>query len=602
MDASHGGDAECKGHDSPILELDLDKVRTAILDLQRTFRLRRLSYAVKANPHPGVLLTVRDCGGWFDIASVGELRQMLSLNIPAERLVVGMPVQSMADITTALSAGVKSFVADSAEQLERLATAGASKVALRLSVPSQGSRWPLSEKFGATPEVISELARQARDLNLTVEAITFHVGSQAESIQVWRSALRSVGHVLQELDQDGIRVPLINLGGGFPVPYEGSSPPTIEEIGAEVDAAVAEELPYPVALAAEPGRFIVAAAGTIHARIIGTAVRSDRRWLYLNVGCYNGLFEAGRTGGAVKLPVRAVDHGTDSCESMVLAGPSCDGDDVMEERMLPAAVTTGDRIRFEYAGAYSLSYATPLCGLSSPIVQTRTTRHRASWRQQVSVVRLAYGQTGYEAACELEFSVFRQAGFLDDDGTLDDFRDYGHQSVFTVVEENGELVGALREILSGSRPFKTLIDLPLAPAGAALVGSITPIHLSEIGTLAVRRDVRGRSVAEILYAASWAATIARGGTHWLASIDAGLLEAIRTAYGVSFVELGSAQDYYGSPTVPVLLDLRELVMRLSPMHQTMLEAFATTPVLGTPSPDDSHGWVASPSRDGCVIC
>jgi ornithine decarboxylase len=146
------------------------------------------------------------------------------------------------------------------------------------------------------------------------------------------------------------------VGGGFPVSYRDPAP-SMADCAAAVSAAVSSHFgdDHPP-LAIEPGRVIVATAGTIRASVIAVADR-DRRWVYLDVGRYNGLAETENEYIAYRL---TVSRPSDMDGPVVIAGPTCDGDDVLYQHTaysLPLDLRAGDRVDILDAGAYTASYS-----------------------------------------------------------------------------------------------------------------------------------------------------------------------------------------------------------------------------------------------------
>jgi ornithine decarboxylase len=133
--------------------------------------------------------------------------------------------------------------------------------------------------------------------------------------------------------------------------------PGIGELAAEIRAAVRRWFPGRAPeLAVEPGRLLVAEAGVLHASVVRVSRRHDgRRWVYLDVGRYGGLAE---TEGEAIGYRPATGHDGGPLAPAVLAGPTCDGDDVLyREIQLPVALRSGDAVRLLAAGAYTASYA-----------------------------------------------------------------------------------------------------------------------------------------------------------------------------------------------------------------------------------------------------
>jgi ornithine decarboxylase len=335
--------------------VDLAVVRARIAELRAVMPGALVFYAVKANPAPEVVSTLVEAGSGFDVASMGELRQVLALGADPETVCHANPVRAPADVLEATRAGVQLFVTDSPEDLAVLAgCAPGAQVLVRLAVDERGSATPFGGKFGCSRAEATALLRQAEATGLRPVGLSFHVGSQQVRPRAWSDAIGAAAAATS--DAGWARLPLLDLGGGFPVAYRDAVPP-LSRFAEEIGAAVRSHFPgEPPGLAVEPGRFLVAEAGVLHASVVRVSQRHDgRRWVYLDVGRYGGLAET--EGEAIAYRLATPHDGGDTAPA-VLAGPTCDGDDVLyREVALPVALRAGDRIRFLAAGAYTASYS-----------------------------------------------------------------------------------------------------------------------------------------------------------------------------------------------------------------------------------------------------
>jgi ornithine decarboxylase len=131
-------------------------------------------------------------------------------------------------------------------------------------------------------------------------------------------------------------------------------------------------LPYEVPVVVEPGRALIATAGTLRATVIGTAVRHGRRWIHLDVGAFNGLMESLETGNQLRFPVTDSRRAPDR-ERCHLTGPTCDSQDtIMFDVELSADLRVGDRVHLGSAGAYTTGYASRFNGFDVPTVRCVT--------------------------------------------------------------------------------------------------------------------------------------------------------------------------------------------------------------------------------------
>jgi ornithine decarboxylase len=312
-------------------------------------------YAVKCNPEPGVLRAVHAGSvGHFDCASIGEivlLRQMF----PDAAIHFMHPVKPRRAIREAWARhGVRDFVLDSAEELAKIlretaatGVAGDLGLIVRLALPKGAAVLDLSGKFGAAPAEAAQLLRAARP-HAACLGLSFHVGSQCLEPLAWRDALVLVGEVLGDAR---VPVEVIDVGGGFPVPYPEVEPPPLGAFFAEIEAGF-ERLHLPgTRLWAEPGRALVAGGTSVVVQVQHR--RGDA--LYVNDGVYGALADAGALG--FRYPSRLIRPDgppvADSLAGYSFFGPTCDSADVMRGPFhLPADAREGDWIEIGQLGAY----------------------------------------------------------------------------------------------------------------------------------------------------------------------------------------------------------------------------------------------------------
>jgi ornithine decarboxylase len=355
---------------TPVLVGDTRLVAQRLTEFEAAMPGVRPFYAVKCNSERQVLHTVAERGAGFEVASLGELQMLQRIGVEPYDVLYSNTVKPAAHVRGAYEAGVWRFAIDSGGELDKIARcAPGSAVYVRVRVDDSGSVFPLSRKFGAEAHHARALLLQARELGLQPYGLTFHVGSQCTSTSAWVQALSSVGRLMRQLAKDGVRLEMLDIGGGFPARY-GDPAPSIQEIGAVVNRALDEMLPYrPALLAAEPGRHIVAEAAVMVAEVLGREVRAGEDWLYLDVGAYNGLMETQQTVGQWRFPLWSSrpDHGAVEQVPYTLTGPSCDSSDTMFfGALLPITMSEGDRVYVGSAGAYTLSYASHFNGFAPP--------------------------------------------------------------------------------------------------------------------------------------------------------------------------------------------------------------------------------------------
>ncbi len=340
---------------TPYVLLDLACARESFRDLTAALPGIAVHYAVKANPHPRLLACLHEAGCRFEAASWAEVRAVIRAGADPSAVLFTHPVKPAADIARARKAGVWRFAADSDPELRKIARqAPGSAVLLRLDTDPGGAVGDQG-KFGAPPEEVAGLARLAASLGLTPYGLAFHVGSQMMDPKAWGHPIQQCAQIMTTLAGDGIRLAMLDVGGGFPVRYYTEPPPLAEYAAAIRDAVT--HLPYPVQLACEPGRAIATPAGTMVASVIGTAWRHSTLRVSLDAGAFHGLIEALESGRELRFPVTIPAAGHRTLVPCALTGPSCDSQDTILDRVWLPTPHAGDRVLIGNAGAYTTCYS-----------------------------------------------------------------------------------------------------------------------------------------------------------------------------------------------------------------------------------------------------
>jgi len=358
---------------TPYLLLDLGRARDSFAELAGALPGVAVHYAVKANPHPRLLACLHAAGCRFEAASWAEVRAAIRAGAAPSTVLFTHPVKPADDIARARKAGVWRFAADSDTELHKIArNAPGSAVLLRLDTGAGGALGDQG-KFGIAPGLAPRLARLARSLGLNPYGLAFHVGSQAMDPAAWGTPIRQCAQVMAVLAADGIKLAMLDLGGGFPARYD-TDPPPLASYAATIDGAAAR-LPYPVQLACEPGRAIAAPAGTMIASVIGTAWRRGTVRVSLDTGAFHGLIEALESGRELRFPVTIPAARDRTLVPCTLTGPSCDSQDTILDRVWLPMPRAGDRVLIGNAGAYTTCYSgrSAFNGYPAPAVRIRAT-------------------------------------------------------------------------------------------------------------------------------------------------------------------------------------------------------------------------------------
>ena len=347
--------------DGPRLVIDLEVVRENYLGFAKALPDTRVFYAVKANPAPEILDLLARLGSCFDAASVVEIEQAMAAGATPERVSYGNTIKKEKDIARAYALGVRLFAVDCEAEVEKIARAApGSKVFCRILCSGAGAEWPLSRKFGCAPEMAARVLEHAHRLGLVAYGLSFHVGSQQPNPRMWDGALKASAAVFKELAERGIQLAMINLGGGFPTRYL-KPVPGVRTYGQTIFRALrrhfGNRIPETII---EPGRGMVGNAGIIEAEVVLVSRKSDddpRRWVYLDIGKFNGLAET--MDEMIRYPIRT-DRDDEVMSPCVIAGPTCDSVDVLYEKepyLLPVSLEIGAKVLIEGTGAYTATYS-----------------------------------------------------------------------------------------------------------------------------------------------------------------------------------------------------------------------------------------------------
>jgi ornithine decarboxylase len=370
--ALHPGTLARLPETTPYLAVNLDTVRDRYARLTATLPGAEVHYAVKCNPNQAVLSCLAVEGCRFEVASIGELELLRNIGVDPVDVLYSNTVKPTAHVAAAHEAGLWRFAVDCDAELRKIARhAPGAAVYVRLRVDDHTASFPLSRKFGAEADVARSLLVRARQLGLRPYGLTFHVGSQCPAPSAWPLAIASAGRLMQQLTEDGIRLQMLDLGGGFPACY-GPPVPEIEDYGTTIRGALDTLLPYrPDHLVLEPGRHLVAEAAVLVTTVICREQRAGEEWLYLDVGVYNGLMETQQMRQAWVYPILTERWREPTAPTLpyTVAGPTCDSADTMFIGMqLPADLDIGDQLYIGTAGAYTIGYASNFNGFPVPHV------------------------------------------------------------------------------------------------------------------------------------------------------------------------------------------------------------------------------------------
>ena len=350
-------------HGTPLFVVDHQVIRRNLAEFKRWMPRVQPYYAVKANPDPAIVTTLYEAGASFDVASMPEFR-IVNQNIKRlsakarqdfiwDKVIYANPIKAI-EALEELDPYRPLVTYDNEAEIGKIARhAPHAGVALRIKVPNTGAMVELSSKFGAAPGEAVDLLVAAKAQGLGVEGLSFHVGSQCTNFENYVQALNLASSIFNEARSRGVELQLIDIGGGFPAPYDKNVEP-FKVLARKINPEINRLFPKPIEILAEPGRFMVATAATLVAKVIGKATRDSKPCVYLDDGVYHTF--SGILFDHCQYRVKAFRRGKKQISAVF--GPTCDALDTISLSEELPDLQLGDLVYSENIGAYSQASST----------------------------------------------------------------------------------------------------------------------------------------------------------------------------------------------------------------------------------------------------
>jgi ornithine decarboxylase len=355
--------AIAKEHGTPVVVIDHDVIRRNYEKYRKHLPKVQAYYAVKANPAPEIVRTLYRIGASFDVASLQEF-MLVHENIkslPAteqqdfiwDKIIFANPTKPKETLRT-LDRYKPLVTYDNLNELRKIKQhAPHAGVVLRLRVPNTGSMVELSSKFGCDPGEAVDLVLEAFRTGLEVEGLSFHVGSQCTNFENFVQALNMAAAVMKEAESRGHKIKILDIGGGFPVPYDRHVKP-FSLLAKKINAEINRLFPDDIQILAEPGRFFVATAATLVARVIGKALRDGKTSYFIDDSVYHTF--SGIIFDHCRYHIKAFKRGKG--EICAVFGQTCDGLDTISHSEELPELEIDDLVYSDNIGAYSNASST----------------------------------------------------------------------------------------------------------------------------------------------------------------------------------------------------------------------------------------------------
>ncbi|KAF2142228.1 uncharacterized protein K452DRAFT_298209 [Aplosporella prunicola CBS 121167] len=388
------------GEEDAFFVADMGEVYRQHLRWKMNLKRVKPHYAVKCNPDPQVLRLLAELGTGFDCASKSEIEQVLKMGVDPSRIIYAQPCKTKSYVRYAARHGVKQMTFDNADELYKTKELFPdAELLLRIHTDDSASLCRLSLKFGAPLDTTEDLLALAKELDLNVVGVAFHVGSGASDASAFQRAVHDARVVFDQAEALGFNLHTLDVGGGF-------SSDTFEAMAAVLSDALDELFPPHVRVIGEPGRYYVAKAFSLACNVIArrTVEPAASYMLYLNDGVYGNFssimfdhqhpvprvlkagpafahdeplslptaFPSNEAGLAEAAAAYADNADADAVAAASgpsieysIWGPTCDGIDcIAASSSFTTTLDVGDWLYFEEMGAYTKCSATRFNGFS----------------------------------------------------------------------------------------------------------------------------------------------------------------------------------------------------------------------------------------------
>jgi diaminopimelate decarboxylase len=352
---------------SPFFFYDIDVLGNNLKSI-KTLPVK-LWYAVKANPLSSIIATVSEQDISFDVASIGELDQVLKQNVDPKNILHTGPAKSYNQLCYFLEKGVRIFVLESIQQYEDLSKASKVQNVQTTALLRVQLKWEdFSEKnvlggdsvtpFGLPPQIWQEYFSTSPIKNNNIDIIGLHcfqwgnITSADKLYQLWQTITRSLVDLASQIKID---LQVIDLGGGLGIPYHKESKRLdVNYIKKALNTLKAE---YPqVDFWLELGRYAVGECGIYATQIIDKKKLYDKTLLILEGGSHH-LIRPFISNQA--FPVFNLNKDNESSTTMELHGPLCTSIDHLGSIDLSQETKVGDTLIFKQVGAYGFTESMP---------------------------------------------------------------------------------------------------------------------------------------------------------------------------------------------------------------------------------------------------
>lgn len=345
-------------HGTPIYIYSYKTLVRHVHAYQNAFKNSLICFALKANSNPAILRLLAKNGCGADIVSGGELYLALRAGIPPSKIVYAGVGKTVDEIRYALNTGILMFNVESEDELLTINDVACemnkkAPIALRVNPDIDPKTHPYiatglrKSKFGIPIEDALEYYRLARRLpGVEILGIHKHIGSQITKVSPFVDSLKRVIQLARALNDQGINIRHIDMGGGLGIPYKDENPPHPTDLSRHVMPLLKDDN-YNLIL--EPGRSIVGNAGIFVTRVLYTKKTPEKEFIIVDGGM-NDLLRP-----SLYNAYHSIQHVRKNRRKKIKAdivGPICESGDFLAKDRLINKPNRGDLLAVMSAGAY----------------------------------------------------------------------------------------------------------------------------------------------------------------------------------------------------------------------------------------------------------
>ena len=322
-----------------------------------------ICYSVKANSNLAILRALVEKGAGLDIVSGGELYRALAVGCPAQKIVYASVGKTDREIEEALRRGILFFNVESFPELEAINRIAfklgrRARVAIRINPDVE----PRTHKYITTGKITNKFGidfKSAENIlircmsfpNIDIRGLHIHIGSQITESAPYVAALKKILLFIRRLQDRGVAIEYLNIGGGLGIIYDREAPQTAKKFAERVLPLLKKT---GLKIIMEPGRFIVGNAGVLLAKVLYIKSTPKKKFVIIDAGM-NDLIRPALYGAFHQILPARKGPGAGGIEKVDVVGPICEsGDFFAKERYIPK-VKEGDYLAIMSAGAYGFS-------------------------------------------------------------------------------------------------------------------------------------------------------------------------------------------------------------------------------------------------------